>query len=234
MATSLMKTVGRLATFGAADLKSPGCSGGSNHVAENGVSDNRCEYRRANDGRARLGVVINAAREKNLGSVALAQAFQFDCGLRQRDVIGEWGPIEDPGDETKNQHLEEKRGRGFRRTNEDHLLRHPEPHNKEEFCSLLRSTFLFWPSYDDDTACHPNLIVISFRPMALSSQWRRGDPSTLLFTSLPYAGGWAATIPIHRRRVGKKPYVASSLQSKTGHPLSLTKPDPRHGKGPVP
>lgn len=30
-------------------------------------------------------------------SLALAQAFQFECTLRQKDVIGEWVPIEEPG-----------------------------------------------------------------------------------------------------------------------------------------
>ena len=30
-------------------------------------------------------------------SVALAQAFQFDCTLRQKDVIGEWVPLDEPG-----------------------------------------------------------------------------------------------------------------------------------------
>jgi hypothetical protein len=30
-------------------------------------------------------------------SLALGQAFQFECTLRQKDVIGEWVPIEEPG-----------------------------------------------------------------------------------------------------------------------------------------
>jgi hypothetical protein len=30
-------------------------------------------------------------------SVALAQAFQFDCMFRQKDVIGEWVPVSEPG-----------------------------------------------------------------------------------------------------------------------------------------
>jgi len=30
-------------------------------------------------------------------SIALAQAFQFECMLRQRDVIGEWNPVSEPG-----------------------------------------------------------------------------------------------------------------------------------------
>ena len=30
-------------------------------------------------------------------SIALAQAFQFECTLRQKDVIGEWVPLSEPG-----------------------------------------------------------------------------------------------------------------------------------------
>lgn len=37
------------------------------------------------------------ARELGRPSIALAQAFQFECMLRQKDVIGEWVPIREPG-----------------------------------------------------------------------------------------------------------------------------------------
>ena len=33
-----------------------------------------------------------------LHSIARAQALQFDCRLKQRDVIGEWVPLSEPGD----------------------------------------------------------------------------------------------------------------------------------------
>ena len=42
--------------------------------------------------------IISKAYELGRPSIALAQAFQFDCGLRQKDVIGEWVPITEPGD----------------------------------------------------------------------------------------------------------------------------------------
>jgi hypothetical protein len=38
------------------------------------------------------------ARKMNRASIALAQAFQFDCKLRQKDVIGEWVPTDEPGE----------------------------------------------------------------------------------------------------------------------------------------
>lgn len=40
--------------------------------------------------------VRDEAFSQNWLAVALAQAFQFDCALRQRDVIGEWIPVEEP------------------------------------------------------------------------------------------------------------------------------------------
>lgn len=40
--------------------------------------------------------VRDEAFSQNWLSVALAQAFQFDCALRQKDVVGEWVPVEEP------------------------------------------------------------------------------------------------------------------------------------------
>jgi len=41
--------------------------------------------------------IISAAHKMGLHSIALAQALQFGCGLRQRDVIGEWVPHREAG-----------------------------------------------------------------------------------------------------------------------------------------
>lgn len=41
-------------------------------------------------------LIRDEAFAQNWLSLALAQAFQFDCALRQKDVIGEWVPVEDP------------------------------------------------------------------------------------------------------------------------------------------
>ncbi|WP_316234947.1 MULTISPECIES: hypothetical protein [unclassified Bradyrhizobium] len=38
------------------------------------------------------------AHQKERPSIALAQAFQFDLGLRQKDVIGDWVPVADRGE----------------------------------------------------------------------------------------------------------------------------------------
>jgi hypothetical protein len=41
--------------------------------------------------------IITKAHEMGFPALALAQAFQTDCGLRQTDVIGEWVPQGEPG-----------------------------------------------------------------------------------------------------------------------------------------
>jgi hypothetical protein len=42
--------------------------------------------------------IIAKAHELGLPSIALAQAFQFGCGLKQIDVIGQWVPVDEPGE----------------------------------------------------------------------------------------------------------------------------------------
>ncbi len=43
-------------------------------------------------------VIRTMARERfGWHSMALAQAIQFECTLRQKDVIGEWVPLDEPG-----------------------------------------------------------------------------------------------------------------------------------------
>ncbi len=42
-------------------------------------------------------LIIAEANNRGLKSMALAQAIQFEATLRQKDVIGEWIPLEDPG-----------------------------------------------------------------------------------------------------------------------------------------
>lgn len=42
--------------------------------------------------------LIAKAHEERQHSIALAQAFQFECMFRQKDVIGEWVPAAEPGE----------------------------------------------------------------------------------------------------------------------------------------
>jgi hypothetical protein len=70
-------------------------------------------------------VIIRKAHEMGLHSIALAQAFQSDCMLHQRDVIGEWVPNSEPGVSDVT-HRKEKWLRGIRWSgiDENLILRH--------------------------------------------------------------------------------------------------------------
>jgi hypothetical protein len=47
---------------------------------------------------AEMAIAVRAkAHEWGWPSIALAQAFQFELALRQKDVIGEWVPVKEPG-----------------------------------------------------------------------------------------------------------------------------------------
>ena len=68
----------------------PGCREASNILSELEFKNppprtQKLEYHHAVQ-------IIEAAHKMGLHSVALAQALQFECGFRQKDVIGEWLP----------------------------------------------------------------------------------------------------------------------------------------------
>lgn len=77
---------------------------------------------------AEQAVMIRAkAHEMGLHSIALAQAFQFECTFRQKDVIGEWLPDSDPYlSAIRDERRGVKWGRGIRWQEIDHnlVLRH--------------------------------------------------------------------------------------------------------------
>lgn len=65
------------------------------------------------------------AHELGHHSLALAQAFQFDCILRQKDVIGEWVPLEEPGlSDVTDKQVKWLRGLRWEEIDENLVLRH--------------------------------------------------------------------------------------------------------------
>jgi hypothetical protein len=69
--------------------------------------------------------IIKRAHALGLPSAALAQAFQFDCGLRQKDVLGEWLPEKEPGEsEVKFGGEKWLRGLRWEEIDEDLTLKH--------------------------------------------------------------------------------------------------------------
>jgi len=70
--------------------------------------------------------IIAKAYEFDAPSIALAQAFQTDFGLHQKDVIGEWIPIAQPGpDDITDGRDKWVRGLRWDQVDADLVLRHP-------------------------------------------------------------------------------------------------------------
>jgi hypothetical protein len=84
--------------------------------------------------------VCENAHKMGLHSIALAQAFQFDCKLTQKDVVGEWVPASEPGD--SNITFEAKkwlRGILWSEINGNFILRHVTSRKQEEVEIDLKS-----------------------------------------------------------------------------------------------
>lgn len=124
MAHSLVGIVRTLTTFGATLLKCKDCR-------ELKVTLSDMRFKNSTPRTERLTadhvIAIRAkAHEKGMPSLALAQAFQFDCILRQKDVIGEWVPLSEPGPLTALIDGNEKWMRGLRweEIDDDLVLQH--------------------------------------------------------------------------------------------------------------
>ena len=86
--------------------------------------------------------VIKAAHEMGLPSIALAQAFQYDLKLRQKDCVGEWVPLEEKGTpltDVMKGDLKWLRGLRWDEIDENLVLRHPSTVGGELIERSLRS-----------------------------------------------------------------------------------------------
>lgn len=83
--------------------------------------------------------VRRKANEYGLMSIALAQAFQFDCTLRQKDVIGEWVPVSEPGISDVIEGNEKwLRGLRWEEIDENLILRHVTSKRQKEIVIDLK------------------------------------------------------------------------------------------------
>lgn len=84
--------------------------------------------------------IRSMAHECGTHSIAIAQAFQFDCTFRQKDVIGEWVPIAEPGPPTDVLALGKKWLRGLRweEIDENLVLRHTTSKRQKDIVIDLR------------------------------------------------------------------------------------------------
>jgi hypothetical protein len=80
------------------------------------------------------------AHAKGLASMALAQALQFDLMLRQKDVIGEWVPISEPGEPSAviNGNAKWMRGLRWDEIDANLTLRHTTSKRQKDIAVNLR------------------------------------------------------------------------------------------------
>jgi hypothetical protein len=124
MASALVRMLRGIISFGSSMLEDPECI-----RLKAALSDQRFEMAKPRTERltAEMAIAIRAeAHKKGLPSIALAQAIQFELMLRQKDVLGEWVPLEEPGPLTDQTHGQFKWVRGIRWEEiDEHLtLRH--------------------------------------------------------------------------------------------------------------
>lgn len=94
MGHSLISMIRTLVTYGGTMLKNPAC-----REVKAALHDMRFKMPKSRTERLTVEQVIairTTARAMGLSSIARAQAFQFECTFRQKDVIGEWVPLPKP------------------------------------------------------------------------------------------------------------------------------------------
>lgn len=133
----LLKAVRTMASFGFTILEDEQCE----RICSV-LSKMRFKMGKQRDERltAEQAIAIRAkAHELGRPSVALAQAFQFEVMLRQKDVIGEWVPSDEPGT-SEITHGKDKWLRGIRwsEINKNMILRHVTSKRQKEIVTDLR------------------------------------------------------------------------------------------------
>lgn len=123
MSAALVRMLRGIMNFGAAMLEDEQCERISGALGKL-----RFEMAKARTERltADMAIAIRAkAHEWGMPSIALAQAFQFECMLRQKDVIGEWVPVSEPGiSEVTHSHFKWLRGLRWEEIDDALILRH--------------------------------------------------------------------------------------------------------------
>lgn len=81
------------------------------------------------------------AHERKRPSLALAQAFQFECIFRQKDVLGEWVPIKEPGvsDVIRKNRIKWLRGIRWEEIDANMVLKHVTSKRQKEVTVDLKN-----------------------------------------------------------------------------------------------
>lgn len=157
--------------------------------------------------------VRKMAHERGLHSIALAQAFQFEGMLRQKDVVGEWLPISEPGLSDVTRGLEKwVKGLRWEEIDANNILRHTTSKRKK------------------DVEINLSLAPMVVEELALLKA-RRGDPPTKgpiiisEYTGLPWK---ASKFRRHWRKVAGYagiPKTVRNMDSRAGAITEATEAD---------
>jgi hypothetical protein len=87
-----------------------------------------------------VAAIRSMAHEYGYLSIALTQAMQFELGLSQKDIIGEWVPVDEPGESTIVWHGKKwRRGIVWSNIDSDLMLRHFVGHDQRQIVLDLKT-----------------------------------------------------------------------------------------------
>ncbi len=139
MAHALVTMLRGLVGFGANVLKNKECRELKFTMSEMKFQPPKAQLERLTVDQVRN--IIDAAHAMGRPSIAIAQAFQYDCGLRQKDVIGDWVPESEPGEsDVRNDEMKWLYGLRWEEIGKDLILRHP-PSNGGKMIEMSLSGF---------------------------------------------------------------------------------------------
>jgi hypothetical protein len=132
MGHAMIGMVRTLMTFGKTMLEDEACT-----KLQSILSDMRFTMAKARTERLtaeQANAIRHKAHEMVMPMIALAQAFQFECMLRQKDVIGEWVPQNEPGlsDTMDDEGFKWLRGIRWQEIDSNLVLRHVTSKRQKE------------------------------------------------------------------------------------------------------
>jgi hypothetical protein len=140
MAHALMGQVRRLLSFGVLFLEDAECQRIWNLTSK--MRFKMAKRRAVSITEGQVNDIRAEAHKQGFPSVAMAQAIQYACGLQQKDVIGEWVPINEPGapfSEIHDGKMKWVRGIRWSEIDENYVLRHTTSREQAPLVIDLRS-----------------------------------------------------------------------------------------------
>jgi integrase len=195
-AHEMMKRAREVLSFGAKHLPDPHAE----MIAKQRLILSECQFAGGRTKREKLQSMdwqmteafIAEARRRNQPGMALAQALQFECGMRQKDIIGEWTPLSEEGASTIVVAGQKwMRGVLWSEVNEHWVLRHvyskgirlgfgeepkPEAHPLAEYQMVARELEIATKSRSAWPAFGPMITDsdgVPFRKRNFQKQWRK-------------------------------------------------------------